>query len=117
MADLAALQTELETLGRLAAGLEQNRVAVGVAAELFHRRLLDGRTTIGAGATAGGAEALQAGGAGLQQTQEQQGALAPQARHQQVETRVSRCSSSMMGSDHRALGLTPLAAPAVHGRM
>lgn len=53
MADLAAVQTKLETLGRLAAGLEQHRVAVGVAVELLHGRLLDGRTAAGAGVAAG----------------------------------------------------------------
>ncbi len=84
MADLAALQTKLETLGWLAAGLEQHRVAVGVAVELLHGRLLDGRTAAGAGVAAGGAEDVEAGGAGLQQTQEQHGALARQARQQQV---------------------------------
>lgn len=71
MADLAALQTKLETLGRLAAGLEKDRVAVCVAVELLHRRLLDGRTTAGAGVAAGGAEGVEAGGADLQETQEQ----------------------------------------------
>lgn len=85
MADLAALQAKLETLGRLAARLEQHRVAVGGAVELLHGRLLDGRAAAGAGvAAAGAAEGVEAGGAGLQQTQEQHGALARQARQQQV---------------------------------
>lgn len=42
MADLATLQTKLETLGWLAAGLEQYGVAVGVAVELLHGNLLNG---------------------------------------------------------------------------
>lgn len=88
MADLAALQTKLETLGWLAARLEQHRVAVGVAVELLHGRLLDGRAAAGAGVAAGRAEGVEAGGAGLQQAQEQHGALARQARQQQLETGV-----------------------------
>lgn len=84
MADLAALQTKLEALGGLAARVEQHRVAVGVAAELLHRRLLHGWTAAGAGLAAGGAEGVEAGGTGLQQTQEQHGALARQARQQQL---------------------------------
>ena len=84
MADLAALQTKLETLGRLAASLEQHRVAVGVAVELLHGRVLYGRTAAGAGVAAAGAKGVKAGGAGLQQTQEQHGDLARQARQQQV---------------------------------
>lgn len=77
MADLTAFQTKLETLSWLTAGLEQHRVAVGVAVELLHRCFLDGRTAAGAGVAAGGAEGMKAGGAGLQQTQEQHRALAP----------------------------------------
>ena len=92
MAELTALQAELEALGRLAAGLEQVRVAVGVAVELLHGGLLDGRTAAGAGAAAGGAEAVEAGGAGLQQAQEQHGALTRQASQQQVKTGV--CGAS-----------------------
>lgn len=88
MADLAALQTKLQTLRGLAARLEQNRVAVSVAVELLHRRVLDGRTAAGAGLAAAGAEGVEAAGAGLQQTQEQHGALARQARQQQVKARV-----------------------------
>lgn len=88
MADLTALQAELETLGGLAAGLEHDRVAVGVAVELLHRRLLDGRAAAGAGVAAGRAEGMETGGAGLQQTEEQHGALARQARQQQVKTGV-----------------------------
>lgn len=84
MADLAALQTKFKTLGWLAARLEQHRVAVGVAVELLHRHFLYGRTAAGAGVAAGGAEGVEAGGTGLQQTQEQHGALARQARQQQV---------------------------------
>lgn len=84
MADLAALQTKLKTLGRLAARLKQHRVAVGMAVELLHGRLLYGRAAAGAGVAATGAEGVEAGGARLQQTQEQHGALAPQARQQQV---------------------------------
>lgn len=76
MADVRALQTKLQTLGWLAAGFEQHRVAVGVAVELLHRGLLDGGTAAGAGMAAGGAEGVEAGGTGLQQTQEQHGALA-----------------------------------------
>lgn len=53
MADLAALQAKLETLGRLAAGLKQNRVAVCVAVELLHWCLLDGRAAASAGVAAG----------------------------------------------------------------
>ncbi|TKS73718.1 Ankyrin repeat domain-containing protein 7 [Collichthys lucidus] len=52
MANLAAIDAKLETLGRLAARLEQHRVAVGVAVQIFHRRLLDGRTAAGAGVAA-----------------------------------------------------------------
>lgn len=88
MADLAALQTKLEKLGWLAAGLEQVRVAVGVAVELLHGRLLDGRAAAGAGVAAAGAEGGETGGAGLQQTQEQHGALTREARQQQAETGV-----------------------------
>lgn len=75
MANHAALQTKLKALGCLAAGLEEDRVAVGVAVELLHGRLLNGRAAAGAGVAAAGAEGVQAGGAGLQQTQEQHGAL------------------------------------------
>lgn len=88
MADLTALQTKLETLGGLAAGLEQNGVAVGGAGELLHGGLLNGRTAAGAGAAAGGAEGMEAGGAHLQEPQEQRGAATPQARQQQVKARV-----------------------------
>lgn len=88
MADVAALQAKLEALGWLAARLEQHRVAVGVAVELLHRRLLDGRTAAGAGVAAGGAQGVEAGAAGLQQTQEQHGALARQARQQQLQAGV-----------------------------
>lgn len=42
MADFATLQTKLETLGWLAAGLEQDGVAVGVAGELLYGNLLNG---------------------------------------------------------------------------
>lgn len=42
MADLATLHTKLKTLGWLAAGLEQDGVAVGVAVELLHGNLLNG---------------------------------------------------------------------------
>lgn len=97
MADLTALQTELETLGRLAAGLEQDRVAVGVTVELLHGRLLDGRAAAGAGVAAGGAEHVKEGGAGLQQTQEQSGAPAPQAGQQQPEAGV--CGVTAQNSD------------------
>lgn len=76
MADLAALQAKLKALGWFAARLEQHRVAVGVAVELLHGRLLDGRAAAGAGLAAGGAEGVEAGGGGLQQAQEQHGALA-----------------------------------------
>lgn len=88
MADLTAFQTKLEALGWLAAGLEQDRVAVGVAVELLHGCFLDGWTAAGAGVAAGRAEGMKAGRAGLQQTQEQHGALAPQARKQQPKTEV-----------------------------
>lgn len=84
MADLTALQTKLQTFSRLAAGPEQHRVAVSMAVELLHGRLLDGRTAAGAGVAAGGAEGVEAGGTGLQQTQEQHRALARQARQQQL---------------------------------
>ena len=84
MADLAALQAKLQTLDWLAARLHQHRVAVGVAVELLHGRLLDGRTAAGANVAAAGAEGVEAGRTGLQQTQEQHGALARQARQQQV---------------------------------
>jgi len=90
MADLAALQTKLEALGWLAAGLEQHRVTVCVAVELLHRGLLDSRAAAGADVAAGGAEPLKAGEAGLQQTHEEHGTLTPQARQQHVETRVWR---------------------------
>lgn len=96
MANLAALQTKLEKLGWLAAGLEQDRVAVGVAVEVLYRCLLDGRAAAGAGVAAGGAEGGKAGEAGLQQAQEQHGALTPEARQQQVKTRVTRCSSRLV---------------------
>lgn len=88
MADLTALQTKLETLGWLAAGLKQDRVAVGVAVELLHGRLLDGGAAAGAGVAAGGAEGVEAGGAGLQQAQEQHRTLARQTGQQQVKTGV-----------------------------
>lgn len=88
MANLTALQTKLKTLSRLAAGLEQDRVAVGVAVKLLHGCLLDGRTAAGAGVAAGGAGGVEARGTGLQQTQEQHGALTPEARQQQVKTQV-----------------------------
>lgn len=88
MADLAALQAQLETFGGLAARLKQHRVAVGVAAGLLHRHLLDGRAAVGAGVAAGGAEGVQARGAGLQQAQEHQRALAKQARQQQPQAGV-----------------------------
>lgn len=42
MAELTAFQAQLQALGRLAAGLEQDRVAVGVAVELLHGCVLDG---------------------------------------------------------------------------
>lgn len=90
MADLAAFHTELQALGVLAARLEENRVAVSVAVELFQGRVLDGRTAAGAGVAAGGAEVTEAGRAGLQETQEQLGALAVQAGQQQVKPRVCR---------------------------
>lgn len=86
MTDLTALQAKLQTLSWLAARLEQNRVAVSVAVKLLHRCVLDGRAAAGAGVAAGGAEALQAGGAGLHQTQKQHRKLTPQARQQQVKT-------------------------------
>ena len=96
MADLAALDAKLQTLRGLTAGLEHDRVAVGVAVELLFGRLLDGRAALGAGVAAGGAEGVaaggaegvEAGGAGLQQAQEQHGAPAPQARQQQVNAGV-----------------------------
>lgn len=84
MADLTALQTKLQTLCWLTAGLEQHRVAVSVTVQLLHRRVLHGRAAACAGAAAGGAEAVKAGGAGLQQAQEQHGALTEQTRQQQV---------------------------------
>lgn len=84
MANLAAIDAKLETLGRLAARLEQHRVAVGVAVQIFHGRLLDGRTAAGAGVAAGRAKGVEAGGAGLQQTLEQHGALTRQACQQQM---------------------------------
>lgn len=83
MADLAALQTKLKTFSRLTARLEEHRVAVRVAVELLHGCVLDG-----AGVAAGEAEGVEAGGTGLQQTQEQRRALARQARQQQLYTRV-----------------------------
>lgn len=88
MADLAALQTKLKTFSRLTARLEEHRVAVRVAVELLHGCVLDGRTAAGAGVAAGEAEGVEAGGTGLQQTQEQRRALARQARQQQLYTRV-----------------------------
>lgn len=100
MADLAALQTELEVLGGLAAGLEQDRVAVGVAVELLHGRLLDGGAAAGAGVAAGRAEGVQAGRAGLQQAQEQHGALARQAGQQQVKAGV--CQHNIRHGDTAA---------------
>lgn len=84
MADLAALQTKLKTLSWLTTRLKQHRVAVGMAVELLHRRVLDGRTAAAARMAAGGAEGVEARGTGLQQTQEQHGALARQARQQQL---------------------------------
>lgn len=42
MAYLATLQTKLQALDGLAARAKQHPVAVSVAAELFHRRLLEG---------------------------------------------------------------------------
>jgi len=86
MADVAALQTKLETLGPLAARPEQRRVAV----ELLHRRLPDGRAAAGARATAAGAGGVEAGGAALRRSQEQLGAPAPEARQQQVRAGVCR---------------------------
>lgn len=80
VADLAALQTKLQAFDGLTARPEQHPVAVGVAAELLHGRLLDGRAAPGAGVAAGGAEGVEAGGAGLQQAQEERRALAGQAR-------------------------------------
>lgn len=90
MADFATLQTKLETLGWLAAGLEQDGVAVGVAGELLHGNLLNGWTAAGARVAAGGAEGVKAWWASLQETQEQHGAVAPQARQQQVKARVCK---------------------------
>lgn len=91
VADLAALQAKLQTLHGLAAGVQQHRLAVHVAGELVPGRLLGGRAAAGAGVAAGGAQGVQAGGAGLQESQEEHGALAPQARQQQPQTRVCSC--------------------------
>lgn len=90
MADLAAVQTKLETFDGLTARLEQHRVAMGVAVEFLQGRLLDGWTAaaVGAGMAAGGAEEVQAWRTGLQQTQEKQRAVAWQASQQQLQTRV-----------------------------
>lgn len=84
MADLAALQTKLQALNGLTARPEQHPVAVGVAAELLHRRLLQGRAAHGAGVAAGGAESMEAGGAGLPQPQEEHRALTGETRQQQL---------------------------------
>lgn len=88
MADLAALQAKLQTLHGLAAGVQQHRLAVDVAGELVPGRVLGGGTAAGARVAAGGAQGVQAGGAGLQESQEEHGALAPQARQQQAQARV-----------------------------
>lgn len=110
VADLTAVQTELETLSRFAAGLEDHRVAVGGAAELLAGRVLDGRAAAGAGVAAGGTEALKAAGAGLQQTQEHHGELTPQARQQQPKAGVCRCRGRLAGSSLTRLASTPDAA-------
>lgn len=94
MADVAALQTKLQTLGRLAAGLEQDRVTMGVTVELLQGRLLQGGTAAGASVAAGGAEGVEAGGTRLQQAQEQHGALAGQAGQSQAEAGVCGRSHS-----------------------
>lgn len=96
MADLAALQAELQTLCGLAAGLEQDRVAVGVTVQLFHRGVLHGREAAVAHLAAARAQAAEARGAGLQQAQEQHRALTGQTGQQQLKTRVSRCSSRLV---------------------
>ena len=83
VADLRTLQTELQALRRLAAGLKEDGVAVGVAVELLHGGLLEGGAAAGAAAAAGGAEGVEAGGAGLQQAQDNHRALAGQAGHHQ----------------------------------
>lgn len=80
MADLATLQTKLQAFDGLTARPKQHPVAVSVAAELFHRRLLDGCAAPAQGVAAGGAESMEAGGAGLQQAQEEHRALTGQAR-------------------------------------
>lgn len=88
VANPAALHTKLQTLCRLAAGLEEDRVAVGVAGELLHGRPGQRAAAAGAGAAAAGAEAEPARRAGLQQGQQQHGALAGEAGQQQVSARV-----------------------------
>lgn len=88
MTNLTALQTKLKALCRLTAGLEQDRVAVGMAVELLHGCFLDGQTAAGAGAATGGAGRVEARGASLQQTHEQHRALTPEARQQKVKTQV-----------------------------
>lgn len=88
MADLAALQTKLKTFSHLTARLEEHRMAVGVAVELLHGCVLDGRIAAGAGVAAGEAEGVEAREAGLQQAQEQHRALARQARQQQLHAGV-----------------------------
>lgn len=88
MADLAALQTKLKTFSRLTARLEEHRMAVGVAVELLPGSVLDGRAAADAGVAAGEAEGVEAGDAGLQQTQEQHRALARQACQQQLHAGV-----------------------------
>lgn len=80
MADLATLQTKLQAFNGFTARPEQHPVAVGVAAELLHRCLLEGRAAPNAGTAAGGAEGMEAGGAGLQQTQKEHGTLTGEAR-------------------------------------
>lgn len=80
MADLATLQTKLQAFNGLTARPKQHPVAVSVAAELFHRRLLDSWAAPTAGIAARGAESMEAGGAGLHQTQEEHRALTGQAR-------------------------------------
>lgn len=80
MTYLATLQTKLQALHGLAARAKQHPVEVSVAAELFHGRLLEGRAAPAAGQAARGAESVEAGGAGLQQAQEEHGALTGQAR-------------------------------------
>lgn len=88
MTDLTAVQAELQKLCGFTTRLKQHRVAVGGAAELLRGGVLDGRAAGGAGVAAGGAEALEAAGGGLQNTQEHRREPAPQTRQQQLKAGV-----------------------------